>query len=166
MLVAKWFFLDEDQKGEVVEISGDGRVKVLLEEGLEVEVKKKRLILDKGFTVSTVFQKDDAIIEKYQRKAEVVAKEQIIDLHIEELVVDYTRIHPDDVLRKQLMCFKDKLDWAVNHQIPTLVVVHGVGEGVLKEEVWQMVRKRCPDAVCKEASALEFGYGATEITFN
>lgn len=88
-----------------------------------------------------------------------------IDLHIEQLVTHTEGLSSFEILTIQLEAFEDALEEAIrNHQL-SLVVIHGVGKGRLKEEI---------HAILKSTSSVDFflnewnpryGYGATEIFF-
>jgi dsDNA-specific endonuclease/ATPase MutS2 len=44
-----------------------------------------------------------------------------------------------------------------------MVVIHGVGEGVLKQEIRKELKEFYPHFDFYDASYQEYGYGATEI---
>jgi hypothetical protein len=89
----------------------------------------------------------------------------VIDLHIEKLVDSKRGMSNLEILTIQLNTFEKHMDIAIAHYQPSLIVIHGVGEGVLKNEIHQKLKFR------KEVSRFEnryhplYGYGATEIYF-
>ena len=85
-----------------------------------------------------------------------------IDLHIEELLESHKGMSNAEILLKQMTEFRSFFKRAREKSIPKLVVIHGVGEGVLKNEIRTFLSKK--DYVeFYDASYLEYGKGATEI---
>src|SRR6218665_22372 len=63
------------------------------------------------------------------------AYEMKIDLHIEELMDNYSGMSNAEIVQVQLRHFQTALDTAINEHYRTLTVIHGVGNGRLKQEV-------------------------------
>lgn len=87
--------------------------------------------------------------------------EMEIDLHIEELMDNYSGMSNAEIVLVQLRHFHQALDKAINEHFRTLVVIHGVGNGRLKQEV----RKAMQQANLRyyDASYARYGFGATEV---
>jgi hypothetical protein len=84
-----------------------------------------------------------------------------IDLHIEELIDNYGGMSNAEIVLVQLRHFQKALDKAINEHYRSLTVIHGVGNGRLKQEVraiLSQMRLRFHDA-----SYSKYGFGATEI---
>ncbi len=92
------------------------------------------------------------------------ANEMEIDLHIEELLDDYSNMSNAEIIKVQLNYFQNALDKAINGHFKKLIVIHGVGNGRLKQEVRAIVANH-PSLKCYDASYTRFGFGATEIQF-
>jgi hypothetical protein len=92
------------------------------------------------------------------------ANEMEIDLHIEELLDDYSNMSNAEIIQVQLNYFQNALDKAMNEHFKKLIVIHGVGNGRLKQEVRAII---ATNAALKyyDASYARFGFGATEIVF-
>ena len=56
-------------------------------------------------------------------------------------------------------------EMAVTHYQPSLTVIHGVGEGVLKNEIHQLLKSRKVVSRFDNRYHPLYGYGATEIYF-
>jgi dsDNA-specific endonuclease/ATPase MutS2 len=65
----------------------------------------------------------------------------------------------------QLRTFEKYYDLAIAHHQPTLIVVHGVGEGVLRDEIHGLLRLKREVKSFVNQYHPGFGYGATEIYF-
>jgi len=89
----------------------------------------------------------------------------VIDLHIEKLTDDWTRMSNYEILRLQLKTFEKYYHLAVAHHQPSLIVIHGVGEGVLRNEIHDILRLKNEVKSFVNQYHPSFGYGATEIFF-
>lgn len=86
----------------------------------------------------------------------------VVDLHIEKLVKNKHGMSNYDILSLQLDTAKHKLEFAMQKRFPKVVLVHGVGDGVLKADIYSMLR-RYDRIQFYEADYQEYGMGATEI---
>jgi len=86
-----------------------------------------------------------------------------VDLHIEKLVKSKSGMSNADILNKQLDTANHKVNFAIKNRIPKIVFIHGVGEGVLKEELVRLFRRY--SLRFYDASYQKYGLGATEVSF-
>jgi hypothetical protein len=89
----------------------------------------------------------------------------VVDLHIEKLTDNWNHLSNFDILSAQLNAFEKYYELAVAHRQPELIVIHGVGEGRLRDEIHE--RLRLKDEVKSFVNQFHhsYGYGATEIYF-
>lgn len=88
--------------------------------------------------------------------------EMEIDLHIEELLEDYSNMSNAEIIKVQLSYFQNALDKAINEHYKKLIVIHGVGNGRLKQEVRALIETN-RSLKYHDASYARYGFGATEI---
>jgi hypothetical protein len=89
----------------------------------------------------------------------------VIDLHIEKLTDDFRHLSNFEILSRQLNEFEKYYELAVAHHQPTLIVIHGVGEGKLRDEIHESLRlKKEVKSFVNQFHPL-YGFGATEIYF-
>ena len=89
----------------------------------------------------------------------------VIDLHIEKLSNDWQQLDNYAILDIQLKTFEKYYELALAHHQPSLIVVHGVGTGKLRDEIHDILRlKREVKSFINQYDP-RFGYGATEIFF-
>ncbi len=89
----------------------------------------------------------------------------VVDLHIERLSDDWKHLSNGDILNIQLKEFEKNYDLALAHRQSQLIVIHGVGKGVLRDEIHDLLRlKREVKSFVNQYNP-SFGYGATEIYF-
>lgn len=89
----------------------------------------------------------------------------VVDLHIEKLADDATRMSNFEILTLQLKTFEKYYDLAVAHMQPTLVIIHGVGKGVLRDEIHDALKLKKEVNYFINQYEPKYGYGATEIFF-
>ena len=91
-------------------------------------------------------------------KNEVVME---VDLHAEKLVKSTRGMDNYDVLSLQLRTAKHKVEYCISKSISKLVLIHGVGEGVLKSELNYLLNNY--PVKYYDASYQKYGAGATEV---
>jgi hypothetical protein len=88
-----------------------------------------------------------------------------IDLHIQNLMDGYARLDKSEILRIQLLHFQRFLDKAVRLGVPRVFVIHGVGEGKLRDAIAERLRAHPSVEKFKNEYHHKYGYGATEVIF-
>jgi hypothetical protein len=89
----------------------------------------------------------------------------VIDLHIEKLSDDWKHLSNYEILTLQLKTFEKYYHLAITHYQPSLIVIHGVGEGRLRDEIHDILRLKKEVKSFVNQYHPNFGYGATEIFF-
>jgi len=103
-------------------------------------------------------KKPEEVINKHKTSP----REATVDLHIGELVDDYSKMSPSEMLNYQLNYFVRCLESAINNYLTKVTFIHGVGDGVLKSKMMDILREY-ENVRVKDASLKKFGYGATEV---
>lgn len=85
-----------------------------------------------------------------------------VDLHLHELVDDERGMSDGEKLQYQLSYFERMLATAIRERKRRLIVIHGVGEGVLREEV-RKVLQYYEHLRFDDADPRRYGYGATAV---
>jgi hypothetical protein len=88
--------------------------------------------------------------------------EAVVDLHIGELVADYRNLENTEILRIQVNYFIRCLENAIANHMTKVTFIHGVGTGVLKTSIKQIL-KDYPNTEYRDASMQQFGYGAMDV---
>lgn len=89
----------------------------------------------------------------------------VVDLHIEKLTDNWKHLSNFDILSLQLKAFEKYFDLAVAHYQPTLVIIHGVGAGKLRDEIHDVLKLKKEVKSFVNQYSPRYGYGATEIFF-
>lgn len=98
------------------------------------------------------------------QKFTVLTRQKVVDLHINELVKDYSSMTNSQIISYQINYFLYEMDQAVVNRLHKIVFIHGVGNGVLKSSIREEL-KRFPNIKYYEAPQEKFGYGGTEVEF-
>ena len=154
-------------------------------DGIIVEIKNKEITIETSqgfFKISNIndlalFNKSEALytksIDVKPTRKQIEAQKQLtkvekgtpnFDLHIEKLVKTKAGMSNFDILNLQIDTAKRHIDFAIKNRIPKIVLVHGVGEGILKTEL-EYLFKKYPQISFQEANYQKYGLGATELYF-
>jgi len=161
--------IDEDILGVVTKISGNS-VLIITDFGFEMEFYKQDLVVipknSPSITVpdEVVFQKES---KKKNKTPKRISKKGIIppmeiDLHIHQLVKNEKGLTPHDKLNIQLDSAKRQLDFAIQKRIQRIVFIHGIGQGVLRNELEYLLR-RYDNLKYYDADYSKYGRGALEV---
>lgn len=89
-----------------------------------------------------------------------------LDLHIEKLSTEHNRLSNFEKLGLQLQTMEKYLDLAVAHRQASMIVIHGVGTGKLRDEIHEILRLRSDVKSFVNRYHPAYGYGATEVFFH
>ena len=162
--------LDEDISGVITAISQD-EVTVLDSDGFEYQYLKRELVLEFS-DFSNIEISAQNIAEKEQRKNKntprVKPKDRNlppmeVDLHIQHLVPKTRGLDSFEIMNIQLDTAKYKIDFAIAKRIQRIVFIHGVGEGVLKYELYRLLKEYEGQLKYYDADYQKYGIGATEV---
>lgn len=108
-----------------------------------------------------------------EKKAEVSSRkhfskqkypdEVVMDLHIEELVDNPGDYSAHQKLQIQLNYFQRELHQAIAHNVRKITVIHGVGNGRLKQEVRAYLKTVEEVKAVEDAPLKMYGWGATVV---
>ena len=123
----------------------------------------------------TFIEKDTEAMQNIQSSsAKVMEKEKVInqyrtdkntaevDLHIESIVDDHSKLNTPQILEKQRRLFIQCLEGAIEEKLQKVIFIHGVGNGILKKEIHSLL-KQYPNVSYFDASMQKYGCGATEV---
>ncbi|WP_299127827.1 Smr/MutS family protein [uncultured Winogradskyella sp.] len=166
--------LDDDIIGVVTAINGS-TITIKDNSGFTFAFETHELMKSaKGDAIdSAIYNSDfEAVIkEKESKKRRAVptskAKERHapkfeVDLHIHQLTDSTKGMSNFDMLNLQLDTARRQLEFAIRKRIPKMVFIHGVGEGVLRQELETMLG-RYNNVQFYDADYKTYGLGATEV---
>jgi hypothetical protein len=86
-----------------------------------------------------------------------------VDLHIHELVDNTAGLSNKEILDIQMEKVEREMRLAIESRAKRIVFIHGVGQGVLKQEVAKLLKSKFSKYSFQDASFKEYGYGATMV---
>jgi hypothetical protein len=87
----------------------------------------------------------------------------VVDLHIEKLTDDWKRMSNFEILTLQLEEFEKYYELAVAHRQPSIIFIHGLGTGKLRDELHELLRLKKDVKTFVNQYHPSYGYGATEV---
>lgn len=162
--------IDDVIKGVVESVNGS-TITIVSDDGFPLSFNAQELVLISddirvsNYDVAKI--KKEKEIPKRRKAPAVKTKERTapkmeVDLHINQLVKNPKSMGKFDMLNLQLDTAKRQLNFAINKRIQKVVFIHGVGEGVLKEELGYLFRKY-DNVKFYDADYQKYGLGATEV---
>lgn len=132
------------------------------------------IILKKAFifeintaeTVSDIKELNDRLFEgptKAPVSSIIDKPNSVVDLHIEKLVDDTASIPKSEIITIQLQAFEKALDTAIAAGLSEITFIHGVGNGVLRDQIHKKLGKHPDVEYYKDGMKEKFGYGATVV---
>ncbi len=105
------------------------------------------------------------IYDATKGRAHLEQPRSVVDLHIEKLTDDWKHLSNYEIVGMQLKTFEKYYELALAHMQPSLIVIHGLGEGRLRDEIHDILRLKREVKSFVNQYDPRFGYGATEIFF-
>jgi len=122
-------------------------------------------MVEEKFDTSILTGKGYKVYDAKKARQHLESPRSVIDLHIERLSDDWQHLSNYEILSIQLKAFEKYYELALAHIQPSLTVIHGVGEGRLRDEIHERLRvKKEVKSFVNQYHPL-YGYGATEIFF-
>jgi hypothetical protein len=175
----KIVFMNEPGGG-VIQSVGDGFVVVVDDSGFDQKCRLNEIApvhgeeyrLNAEDIVAINEDESFATIKHQVRKGMLTGKRKPvdvweIDLHIEEITESHSGLSNGEIVMKQMRELRTFFQRAKSNHIRKVVIIHGVGLGVLKEEVRSYLDKQS-SIDYYDADFREYGKGATavEIFYN
>jgi hypothetical protein len=163
-------FLDAEGKAVVKAVLNTSQLLIETEDGFEETVAINAVIklgsgafgkADVGYVPQKQEPRKQHAVQKKKSTVDGLLWE--IDLHIEVLLDYHRNMSNYEIIQYQLRYCEFTLLKAQKNKVQKLVVIHGKGEGVLKEEVYVLARQH--DLHIREADFRRYGGGASEIVF-
>lgn len=180
-------FLNDVGEAEVIEVLHNGNVMLEDENGFDMEIHPKELLLinseeqdlynNKLPDISEIIAQDidenrrKAIEANFKQKYENIqqvnkkrgGEHWVIDLHFHELVDNAAGFTDKAKLDLQLNHFERMMRMAAEQKIRKVIFIHGVGAGVLRHQLRSRLEMYYPECSVRDANPREYGAGASEV---
>lgn len=127
----------------------------------DIPTKKEKDIIDVSISTHNQYK----ILSVAEAVKHIEQARSIIDLHIEKLTEQWQQLNNFEILQLQLQTFEKYYDLAIANYQPSLIVIHGIGTGRLRNEIHDILKQRTEVKSFINQYDPRFGYGATEIIF-
>jgi len=166
--------INDNLKGVITNIDKQ-QISMLSEDGFTYTFPKNELISKKEIDSSVLNDSFDLGLEEKESNISINSDPKIknsskikknnpvleVDLHIHQLIDSEKGMTNYDMLSLQLQTAKKELENAIQKKLKLIVFIHGIGEGILRKELHQMLEKY--NVEISEASYKKYGQGATEV---
>lgn len=141
--------------------------------GIEIPLQRNELVKVTHDQLITRFDAIDKISHK-DRLVGHTAREKLnklstpqeavyeLDLHIHELLDRHNHMSNGEILQYQMNCCRRFMMEAIERRYRKVILIHGVGEGVLKLEIHRYL-DQLQKVEYHDAPYRTYGYGATEV---
>ncbi|WP_179008030.1 Smr/MutS family protein [Winogradskyella forsetii] len=166
--------IDDDITGIITKIS-ENTITVEADDGFDLQFEAHELMLTssgnslENAVYNTDFEAVKKEKESIKRKSTPTVKPKErhapkfeVDLHIHQLTKSSKGMSNFDILNLQLDTARGQLEFAIRKRIPKVVFIHGVGEGVLRQEL-ETLFGRYNNVKFYDADYKTYGLGATEV---
>ncbi|QNR23568.1 Smr/MutS family protein [Croceimicrobium hydrocarbonivorans] len=155
-------FLHEAGTGTILKIEGN-QAEVMMDHGFAEWLPLNELVPRKALSIGEVQSKDRPRTSLEKGRAKAKAAEVIeADLHFEALVDFPKNFSSHEKLQIQLNEARKAIDRARRAGVKKVVLIHGVGQGRLRDEIYAML-ERMDRIIFYDASFARYGKGATEV---
>lgn len=103
------------------------------------------------------------IYEASKARQNLPPARSVVDLHIEKLTDEWNRMSNFEMLTLQLKEFEKYYDLAVAHHLSSIIFIHGLGTGKLRDELHELLRLKKEVKTFVNQYHPSYGYGATEV---
>lgn len=130
--------IDEDFRGKIIALKGNSAI-IEDEHGFEHEVEIKKLVPQNHSIYDGIkIEKKQETFSKNSQKNKI--SERVLDLHFEKLVKNPHDFEPWERLMIQKENLIENLEFCRQNFIKKLTVIHGIGDGILQEMVYDVLR--------------------------
>jgi dsDNA-specific endonuclease/ATPase MutS2 len=162
----KIVFVDEAGHGIVKEVKSNGLLLVEDEHGFQRTYLKSQVtritVPQEKLSVISQVPKEKAVLKPLRVAEKHNALPEVLDLHIHELVSHHENWSNTQIVDYQMQFLISQLALLMKRRVKVVHIIHGVGEGVLRNEVRSYLRKFV-NCEINDLSYTRNGFGATEF---
>lgn len=122
-------------------------------------------VIEEKLELSSLTNKGFKVYSASSARKHLEPAKHELDLHIEKLTTAHESLSNFEKLTLQIQTLEKYLDLAIAHHYPSMIAIHGVGTGKLRDELHELLRMRRDIKSFINRYHPAYGYGATEIFF-
>jgi len=89
----------------------------------------------------------------------------VIDLHIEKISNDFSKMTRSEILDFQYNHFINSLEKGYSFGFQKMTFIHGIGTSILKKRIYEYLKKQSFVASISESDVRKYGFGAVDVIF-
>ena len=166
--------MDEESRGYILEILPKGNYRVELDDDFSTQMVVSASKLAPYTDISTykpnkIKKKDTLLHKDNASNAPKLSQQSLskhvleVDLHIEKLVGSKNSLMNGEMLEIQLRKVSQVLTENRNNRGMKIILIHGNGKGVLKNEILKLLKRNFSTYKVSDASMQKYGTGALEV---
>ena len=168
-------FLNEEGGGVVTAVNGS-LITVETEDGFDYQYQASELVksggdyqisqadLDKVINQEKMDKQNARLSQRFNHLDKMSTSDEMeVDLHIEALIDSHRGMPNYKIVEVQMAHFRRSMQKAISRNMKSIVFIHGVGAGVLREEIRTELRNNFPGYEFLDASYQRYGAGATQV---
>jgi len=170
-------FLNEEGGGIIQSFPDKESALVAIPEGFEFVYPLTELVLEDISMNDDTLESSEMMMDKIRRDSVADSNNVTllnsgkkggrfpdeVDLHIPELLDDYKNLSNSEILNIQVSVFRRSLEHAIQSKFQEITFIHGIGNGVLKNEIRRILNDEYSYLQFEDASYHRYGYGATMV---
>ena len=180
-------FLNDVGEGRVTAIQASGQILVEDDNGFEYAHAPKDLIpMESRLEMEQAYERAvPSVLQILQQEMDPVRQRKLdqdfkskytaaqarpaggaveeVDLHLHAIVDIKAGLSPGVMLELQIAHFERMLQIGIRQRRKRMIFIHGIGQGVLRHQIWSCVEQYYPDCSCRSADPGQYGNGATEV---
>lgn len=120
---------------------------------------------DNHITIDILRNAGYKVYDASKIKEHIPKARSVVDLHIEKIMDRHSHLTNAEIIHFQLAEFEKWFELAQLNHLPSIIFIHGVGTGKLKNEIHDLLKvKKGVKNFINQYSDF-YGYGATEVFF-
>ena len=166
-------FMSDNTKGKIIAINSPFDYEVELEDGFSIPANRLEIekIWLEDFSVNPKdikskikkdLNREKPLFSTPHKSSPKYFQHNEVDLHMESILDSCRGLSNFEIVTIQLTYFRERFHEALKDNEPFLVVIHGIGKGVLKQEIYNYLAQ-FPNIKVGPADAKLYGMGASEI---
>ena len=166
--------MDEESRGYILEILPKGDCRVELDDDFSTQMVVSASKLAPYSDISTykpnkIKKKDTLLYRGNASNAPKLSQQSLskhvleVDLHIEKLVGNKNSLMNGEMIEIQLRKVSQVLTENRNNRGMKIILIHGNGKGVLKNEILKLLKRNFSTYKISDASMQKYGTGALEV---